>query len=251
MSGRSSRPGPRSLVALRWLTRVGASPVEPLALVMHWSHAVVHDHVARLASAGLVQRVPMTRGEGSLIVVTPDGARMAGCLGAAAPRSLAPTTWAHTVACAWTAAWFELRGRRWLSSREILEEDGWRGRVVYQDGYGRTQRIKHHPDLGTFVGDGGWPVAVEVELHRKSLARLRGILGMYAARTADPEPDLAGVLYVTGPDDVGCALRRAAEAVAFDEHPCGRLRLIAIEDVIAQTRGVAEAARAEAPQRCD
>ena len=70
MSRPSRGPGPRSIVALRWLTRVGASPGEPLALVMGWSEQAMYDHVARLQRAGLVTRIPMTRGDGSLIVVT-------------------------------------------------------------------------------------------------------------------------------------------------------------------------------------
>ena len=104
MSGVSVAPGRRSLQCLAWLARVGASPHEPLALVMGWSRAVLHDHVARLTGAGLVRRVAMTRGEGSLVVVTRDGARMVGVTDA--PREVAPTSWAHTVGCAWVEAWF-------------------------------------------------------------------------------------------------------------------------------------------------
>ncbi len=244
MSRRSVRPGPRSLVALRWLTRVGASPVEPLALVMGWNRAVVHDHVARLVRAGFVRRVPMTRGEGSLIMVTPDGARMAGELACAAPRSLAPTTWAHTVACAWAAARFEVRGVQWRSSREILQDPGWRGRVTYHDGCGRSLRVKHHPDLGVFIGADLRPAAIEVELQRKSLARLRGILAMYNDRTTDPDPQLAGVLYITDRADVAKAVRAGARAVGFRESPHGRLRLLSLDEVVTQTREIASRRRA-------
>lgn len=48
---------------------VGASPAEPLQLVMGAASAS-HDHVRRLQAAGLVTRVPMRRGQGSLIVLT-------------------------------------------------------------------------------------------------------------------------------------------------------------------------------------
>jgi hypothetical protein len=236
MSARSTQPGPKSLVALRWLSRLGASPSEPIALVMGWRQTVLHDHLARLAHAGLVRRVPMTRGDGSLIAMTPEGARMAGDAGAGAPRNVAPTTWAHTVACAWVAAWFETRGRDWLSSREIGQDHRRNGTVVYQDGYGRTQRITHRPDLVTYIGQPGRPVAIEVELQRKSAARLRGILGMYAQRTTEPGAELAGVLYVTGSDNVAKGIRSAAAAVGLGEHPAGRLRLLTLEHVIAQTR---------------
>ena len=239
MSARSTRPGPRSLDGLRWLARVGASPGEPLALVMRWSRPVLADHLARLIAAGLVWRVPMTRGEGSLLIITRDGARMAGA--GRAPRGPGPTSWAHTVACAWTSAWFEVRGRDWLSTSEVTHDDGWRGRVSYTDGRGRSHRLRHTPDLGTYVGDPGRPVAVEVELQRKSLARLRAILAMYADRTTDG--DLAGIVYITGNADVAAVVQTAASDIQFAERPGGRLRVLSLHDVIGQTRDSAHAAR--------
>jgi hypothetical protein len=241
MSAHSKRPGPQSLAGLRWLARVGASPGEPLALVMGWGHSALHRHLARLIATGLVRRVPMTRGEGSLLVVTRDGARMGGA--SQAPRGLGPTSWAHTVACAWTSAWFEIRGRDWLSSHEVAQDDNWRGRVTYTDGRGRSHRLRHRPDLGTYVGEAKRRVAVEVELQRKSLARLQGILGMYADRSTRPDGDLAGVVYITGNTDIASAVRAAARAVHLDEHPGGRLRVLGLDDIIAQTRDSARAAR--------
>ena len=62
----SVAPGPRSLAGLEWLVRVGATPLEPWGLVMGWGRAARYDHVRRLAAAGLVRTVPMTRGDGSL-----------------------------------------------------------------------------------------------------------------------------------------------------------------------------------------
>ncbi|MGH2941465.1 MAG: hypothetical protein ACRDLN_01630 [Solirubrobacteraceae bacterium] len=193
-----------------------------------------------------MRRVPMTRCQGSLIVITADGARTAGHDGAGAPRNVAPTTWAHTGACAWAAAWFEVRQRPWLSSREIAHDDVWTGRVVYEDGYGRTQRITHRPDMGTLLGDLARPIAVELELQRKSETRLRGILGMYAQRTAQPGAELGDVIYITANANVASRVRAAAAAVGLAEHPAGRLRLLALDDVIAQTRTVALQQRAAA-----
>jgi len=237
VSAGSTRPGPRSLAGLRWLARIGASPAEPPGLVMGWSRAALHDHLARLVAAGFVWRIPMTRGDGSLVVVTRDGARMGGAT--RAPRNLAPTSWAHTVACAWASAWFEVRGRDWLSGREIAHDDGWRGRVAYTDGAGRSHRLHHRPDLGTYVGDAKRPVAVEVELQRKSLARLHGILTMYADRTTRLDGDLAGVVYITGNPRVAAAVRTAADSMELG----ARLRVIALDDVIAQTRDTARETR--------
>jgi hypothetical protein len=45
---------------------------------MGWGHTALHKHLTRLVATGLVWRVPMTRGEGSMLVVTRDGARIAG-----------------------------------------------------------------------------------------------------------------------------------------------------------------------------
>ena len=213
---------------------------------MNWSTPAFYDHVARLERAGLVRRAPMTRGSGSLIVITPDGARMTAGPGAGAPRSVAPTTWAHVSACAWAAAWFAVRGREWLSSHEILREDTWAGDVVYHDGYGRRQRQRHRPDLVTYLPESGRPAAVEVELQPKSPARLRGILAMYHVRTAEPDPELAGVVYISGAIRVSRSLRSAAEAVNFGEYPDGRLRIFDLEDVIAETRAVAHSNRTTA-----
>jgi hypothetical protein len=249
VSARSLRPGPQSIVALHWLARLGAAPGEPLALVMKWSRPALYDHVARLERSGFVRRIAMTRGSGSLLVLTANGARMTGGPGASAPRSVAPTTWAHVSACAWVAAWFEVRGREWLSSREIARDNAWQGQVVCKDGYGRAQRQRHRPDLATYIRETGWPVAVEVELQPKTPARLRGILAMYEARTADPTPELAGVVYISSGARVTRPLRTAAAAVGLDEHPEGRLRVLELDDVIEQTRQAARTNRAQLADR--
>jgi len=181
------------MVALHWLARLGAAPGEPLALVMKWSTPALYDHVARLERSGFVRRIAMTRGSGSLLVLTANGARMTGGPGASASRSVAPTTWAHVSACAWVAAWFDVRGRDWLSSREIVRDDAWQGQVVYRDGYGRTQRQRHRPDLATYIRETGWPVAVEVELQPKagelpSPSRGRRCAGCRSRVNASVEP---------------------------------------------------------------
>jgi hypothetical protein len=99
------------------------------------------------------------------------------------------------------------------------------------------------------------PVAVEVELQRKSPARLRGIMAMYVQRTADADAQLlsaadggaeqlAGVVYIAGSESISRAVRDAAQASGLGEHPDGRLRVLAFEDVIAQTREHAARTRA-------
>ena len=86
MSRASLAPGQRSLQGLGWLARVGASPLEPWGLVMGWRRTVTYDHARRLAAAGLVRMVRMTRGDGSLVVLTAAGAARAGYPASWAPQ---------------------------------------------------------------------------------------------------------------------------------------------------------------------
>ena len=115
--------------------------------------------------------------------------------------------------------------------------------MTYEDGYGRTQEVTHRPDLGTYVGEERAPVAVEVELQPRPAARLRGELEMYWERTLHPNPELAGVLYIAT-SSVTKPLRTAARAVGLREYPHGYLRLLALEDITAQTREIGRQQRA-------
>lgn len=207
MSRASVAPGRRSLEGLEWLARVGTSPLEPWGLVMGWGRTVGYDHARRLAAAGLVRMVRMTRGDGSLVVLTAAGAVRAGYPASWAPRSVAPSMWAHASACAWVSAWLRLRGHRWWSEREIAQDAFWRRDVRYRDRRG-TARVTHRPDLALQIA--GRPAAIEVELQRKTRARLIGILSMYAELSDGDDAALYGVLYVCDRDDVADAVKRAA-----------------------------------------
>jgi len=226
-------PGHRSLQALAWLARVGASPLEPLQLVMGWHERVAHDHVRRLQAAHLVARIPMRRGDGSLIVLTRKGAVEAGFSPRHALRSVAPSTWAHMSACAWVSAWLEVRGRVWCSEREILQDDCWRYEVRYKDRRGNV-RVTHRPDLAVQIDAG--PVAIEVELQPKVRARLNGILGMYAELCDPADGLLAGVIYVTGRDDVAALVDAAAQDADLGTPA---LSFRSLETVKQQTRAAA------------
>lgn len=230
LSRSSSRPGPRSLEGLEWLARVGASPLEPWGLVMGWGRAVTYDHARRLAAAGLARMVPMTRGDGSRVVVTTAGAARARYPASFVLRSVAPSSWAHASACAWVGAWLQLRGHEWWSEREIAQDAFWRRDVRYGDRRG-TVHVTHRPDLGLQIA--GRPAAIEVELARKTRARLLGILSMYAEHSDADDAPLYGVLYVCDRDDVADAVQRAGidaglrvEALSFRT----------LDDVIEQTR---------------
>ena len=227
MSRPSVSPGRRSLEGLEWLARVGASPLEPWGLVNGWGRTVTYDHARRLAAAGLVR---MTRGDGSLVVVTAAGAARAGYPASWALRSVAPSTWAHVSACAWVSAWLRLRGHRWWSERELAQDAFWRRDVRYQDRRG-TARVTHRPDLALRIA--GRPAAIEVELQRKTRARLIAILSMYAEHSDGEDAALYGVLYVCDRAEVADAVKRAAIDAGL--HPPA-ISFRTLHDVIEQSR---------------
>jgi hypothetical protein len=233
VSRASQAPGQRSLQGLGWLARVGVSPLEPWGLVMGWRRTVTYDHARRLTAAGLVRMVRTTRGDGSLVALTPPGAARAGYPASWAPRSVAPSTWAHASACAWVSAWLQLRGHHWWSEREILEDAFWRRDVRYRDRRG-TARITHRPDLGLQIA--GRPAAIEVELQRKTHARLIGTLSMYAEHSDGDDAPLYGVLYVCDRADVADAVKRAALDAGLR---APALSFRTLRDVVEQTRAAA------------
>jgi len=85
------------------------------------------------------------------------------------------------------------------------------------------------------------PVAIEVELQRKTARRLRGILAMYA-RLSDDDGPLAGVIYVTDSTDVAQLVARVADDVGL-WNPAISFRTI--RDVKAQTYAAARARAAD------
>jgi hypothetical protein len=195
--------------------------------MMGCSERVARDHVSRLEVAGLVQRMPMRRGDGALVMVTRKGALEAGHPARRALRSLSPTGWAHASACAWVSAWLHLRGREWVSEREILDDDFWRFDLRYQDHRGTVRRT-HRPDLGVHTLSG--PVAIEVELQPKTATRLRGISWMYAQLSEDHDAPLNGVIYITDRGDVTRLVARNAAAMGLDS-----LRLLTLDLIMQQT----------------
>jgi hypothetical protein len=107
--------------------------------------------------------------------------------------------------------------------------------VRYRDRRG-TARITHRPDLGLQIA--GRPAAIEVELQRKTRARLIGILSRYAEHSDGNDAPLYGVLYVCDRADVADAVKRAAIAVGL--HPPA-MSFGTLRDVVEQTRAPARA----------
>ena len=97
-----------------------------------------------------------------------------------------------------------------------------------------TARVTHRPDLGLQIA--GRPAAIEVELQRKTRARLIGILSMYAEHSDGDDAPLYGVLYVCDRADVADAVRRAAIDAGLH---APALSFRTLEDVVEQTRAAA------------
>ena len=230
------------MVGLAWLAKVGWSSLEPLSLIIGCGERVAYGHVSRLVSAGLVRRVPMIRGWGSLIMVTAAGARVAGLGELGAPRSAGPGSWEDMVACSWVGALLELDGRSWISGRELARDPRWSAMVTYEDWQtGQLRRAPHHPDLGLWRLADGPASAIEVHLRRKTRETLDGRLEMYRQRTASGQ--LADVTIITASSEISDAIARAGERVGL---AAGHLRIVPLEDVIKWARA---ARRAPSPSK--
>lgn len=189
---RPVRPGTSSLRGLSWLARVGPCPVDAWAVAMSWSRSVAYSHADRLERSGLVRRIRALPSERPLLVATRRGVAVAN-VAAVATRPPAPTWWAHTYGCAWTAAWLTGRRRMIQGAQEIAADDTWVGELGWRQANGR-KRSTHRPDLAWLTD--GRRVAIEVELARKSSPRLEAILALHSTWHAGGHT--AGVIYVCG-----------------------------------------------------
>jgi hypothetical protein len=106
---------------------------------MGWSEVAARHHARRLEDAGWLARCPMVRGQGSLFWATRKGVRVLG-LQLVAATTPAANWWAHDSACAWTAAWATLRGRRYLGPRELLDNPEWSGTLSWSERYNVKRR---------------------------------------------------------------------------------------------------------------
>ena len=170
----------------------------------------------------------MLRGDGSLLVATRRGVRMTG-LAVSAPAAPEPTWWAHDCACAWTAAWLTVRGaQEWQGPREVLADPRLK-RTVYWSSRGGFRRAGHRPDLTVRARAGLIPV--EVELERKSVARMHAILTMYRGWIAERE--IGGVVYVCGSQARADRVHELAAEVGI---PPDRLRIELLSAVSEEAR---------------
>jgi hypothetical protein len=177
----------------------------------------------RLTRERWLGRVARPRGEGSLFFATRQGVRVAGVDVPPAPEP-APIWWDHLAASAWVAAWLTVRGRDMVGPRELIANQSWQGEVKAAPG---SRRRVHTPDLVGIV-PGRRPAAIEVELARKSKARLRAILGLHARWIASGK--LGACMYVCGNGEVRKLVIAQAEQVGLREAD-GSLRVEMLDAV--------------------
>ena len=229
--GSAKGPGPRSLEALRWLARVDLAGLEPWGHAMGFGRRATYSHAERLQSAGLAVR--LYDREGSAVAITAAGRRRIGADGGdvrlGATRGLGLR---HARAVSWVAGLLTVRGRAWVSDRELRDRPDWRVPVFWTNSYGT-----HRPDAGAMIG--GQRVAVEVELSHKAPRRLRAILAGYESLIAEGRLG-GGVLYVSDRTDVLHTVTRASERVGI---PAGAFRTRSLEQVQEDLRRSAAAAK--------
>jgi hypothetical protein len=216
-------PGPATIEGLRWLARVGPAPIDAWACAMGWAVPTAKSHGARLKRERWIDRVARPQGDGSLIFATRQGVQVAGVDVPPAPAP-APIWWDHMAASAWVAAWLTVRGREMVGPRELIADQSWQGQVKAAPG---SRRLVHTPDLVGIV-PGRRPAAIEVELTRKSKARLRAILGLYSRWIASGK--LGACVYVCGNEDVRKLVITQAEHIGLRAAD-GSLRVEMLETV--------------------
>lgn len=177
----------------------------------------------RLSREQWIDRVARPRGKGSLYFATKLGVRVAGADVPPAPPP-APIWWDHHDASAWVAAWLSVRGRGLIGPRELIADESWQGEVQASPG---ARRLIHTPDLVGVV-PGRRPAAIEVELARKSKARLRAILGLHSRWIASGKT--GACVYICGNVEVHKLVIAQAEHVGLRVSD-GSLRVEMLETV--------------------
>jgi hypothetical protein len=211
---------------LAWMGRHGVGTIENLSIRFEISERNVARVLRSAATAGLVRRAGAPSDRPALFALTAAGLQAAG-LTQLRPCPVAPRAEGHLRAVASTAVWLECRfaGSCWvLSERELhacgdpLAVDSRRaGPYVHHAGGARKR-----PDLlvRPRCSAGGLPVAVEVELSRKSADSLRAICLAWRQCEA-----VAGVLYLAAPRVLAPLERAVAEAGAQD-----RITVLALDE---------------------
>lgn len=227
---RGQASGPTAIEGLRWLARIGPAPLEAWATAMGWSQRIAYRKARQLEQDGWLERQRMTYGDGSLLTITRLGVMRSGVPVTAPPRP-APIWWAHLSACAWVAAWLTIRGRQLQGPREIEADDCLSGEITWRDTRGR-HTVRHRPDLAWVTETN--PVAIEVELARKSNARLDAILALHARWRS--EHKTGGVLYVCADENGRGRIIEMAARHGLNAERRGGLRVERLIRICAEAR---------------
>jgi hypothetical protein len=167
---------------LGWIARHGVATVEDLSLRFSRSERSIEDALREAVAGGLVSRTGARSGKSKLFVATRLGLHAAG-FHEMPVCSVSPRAERHLRALASTAVWLECTlgaHAEVLSERELrLGSRGQRpcGRPVASPYVHYAGGARKRPDLLIKPRSPveGLPVAVEVELSRKSAARLYAI----------------------------------------------------------------------------
>jgi hypothetical protein len=227
--------------------------VPAVAVGLDLDERVVRRHAARLESVGWLGRMPWVWGEGSVVWLTSAGLRGAD-LGAVravkAPPS--PTTIAHGVLVAWSAARMERRGLRWLSARELAADaDRWAVRMRDERGY-----RKQLPDLAVWRQGAERPVAIVGDEGHRREDRQRMILEGW--RDAIWVEQYDGVQYDCANAAAAAKIRRIAKRaqlsppkfIAAAQRTADEIRSISPDPAVDEPASVTPA-RAPEPETAD
>src|SRR5215203_4423354 len=129
--GRPRAPGPRSFELLEFVARLDVAAVGALQCAFALSRSVTYSHLQRLHDEELVSRLH-SHDHGSAVAVTRHGRKHL-----ALPPGDVPTGaqyglgLRHSQAVSWVAALLELRGRAWVSDREMCSRPDWQTPVMW------------------------------------------------------------------------------------------------------------------------
>jgi hypothetical protein len=200
---------------LAWIGRHGVATIENLSVRFGLSERSVARVLRSAAASGLVRRAGRPSEQLALFTLTLAGLEATG-LTRLRPCPVAPRAEGHLRAVASTAVWLECRFPQscWILSERELHAGGdpvaidprRAGPYVHHGGGARKR-----PDLlvRPRSATGGLPMAVEVELSRKSADSLRAICLAWKQC-----PAVVGVLYLAAPRVLGPLERAVEEARA-------------------------------------
>jgi hypothetical protein len=190
----------------RFIGRLGVVSSPAVGAGLGLEERVVRRHVARLEAGGWLGRAPWVWGEGSVVWLTASGLWITDLGGVRLVKAPpAPTTVAHGVLVAWSAARVERRGLRWQSARELaVDLDRWAARMRDERGY-----RKQLPDLAVWRRGAELPVAIVGEEGQRREDRQSMILEGW--RDAIWSEQYAGVQYDCASTAVAARIARLAE----------------------------------------